>query len=154
MKTCNRCKQEKPLSEFNKKRKSGVQPYCRPCQGEYQREKYGSHTGYVRNLEVIYRSRRKRKEALIQWLYEYLSTHPCVDCGETDIRVLEFDHVLEKSFDISEAIRWVSPVEKIEKEVEKCEVRCSNCHRIVTHERGQTWRWKYYHNLHLEEEAI
>jgi hypothetical protein len=69
------------------------------------------------------------------------STHPCVDCGQTDIRCLEFDHVRgEKSEEISRMLQNL-PWSVIEAEIAKCEVRCANCHRIKTLERGRWWRF-------------
>jgi hypothetical protein len=78
-----------------------------------------------------------------QKLYIYLSKHPCIDCGETDLRVLEFDHLRgNKSANIARllhnAVSWAT----IEKEIAKCEVRCANCHRIKTNERGNWWRFE------------
>jgi len=69
-------------------------------------------------------------------LAEYLSDHPCVDCGESDPVVLEFDHrdVAAKSFMIADAVRNGTSVATIMAEVEKCDVRCANCHR------RRTWR--------------
>ena len=76
----------------------------------------------------------------MQRLHFYFSVHPCVDCGNTDIRVLDFDHVYgEKGGNISRMIQG-SPWLAIEAEIAKCEVRCANCHRIKTIERGQWWR--------------
>ena len=68
---------------------------------------------------------KKRRYSL-----EYLSSHPCVDCGETNPVVLEYDHRRDKKFNIGTAISssnlsW----EKIKLEIEKCDVRCANCHR-------------------------
>lgn len=75
---------------------------------------------------------RRRKARL--YARQYLKLHPCVDCGERDVRVLEFDHIdpKEKKFNIS---RWCSDggnLKTLEKEIKKCQVRCSNCHRIRT----------------------
>lgn len=149
MKTCNRCKETKPVSEFNKKRESGVQPYCRPCQGEYQREYYESGRGAV--LENIYGNRKKRKKDIRLFLGDYYATHPCVDCGETDITVLDFDHLLEKNFGINKAIADVMSIDKIKAELENGEVRCSNCHRRITAERSRNWRWRYKNGFSIDE---
>jgi hypothetical protein len=74
-----------------------------------------------------------------QRLYAYLSEHPCVDCGETDVRVLEFDHVRDnKSANIAGLLNNAVSWSTIEKEIAKCDVRCANCHRIKTNERGRT----------------
>ena len=148
MKTCNRCKEEKPLSEYNKKRVSGVQPYCKPCQGEYQRENYENVRPQI--LENIYGNRKKRKTVIRSFLAEYYSSNPCVDCGETDITVLDFDHLLEKNFGINNAIRDTIPVERIKAELEQGEVRCSNCHRKVTAERTRNWRWRFKNGFSIE----
>lgn len=76
-------------------------------------------------------------------LRAYLLKHPCVDCGQTDVRVLEFDHVRGKSESITNLLKNTAPWEMIEAEIVKCEVRCVNCHRIKTSERGNWWRHSF-----------
>jgi hypothetical protein len=57
----------------------------------------------------------------------HLLTHPCVDCGETDLDVLEFDHrePRKKKFLVGRA---PTPL-LARREIEKCDIRCANCHR-------------------------
>lgn len=141
MKTCNRCGENKPLSEFNKKRASGVQPYCRPCQSSYQKDNYEGTR--IARLENIYDNRKKRKTTIRLFLAEFYTAHPCVDCGETDLTVLDFDHLTEKNFGLNKALGDAMPLDKIKEELEHGEVRCANCHRKVTAERSRNWRWRY-----------
>ena len=68
----------------------------------------------------------------LQKVVNYLKEHPCVDCGETDPIVLEFDHIRDKHKEISRLISDGVSFEMIQKEIEKCEVRCANCHRKRT----------------------
>jgi len=75
------------------------------------------------------------------WIAAYLAEHPCVDCGEADIAVLEFDHVRgEKLFGIGRGGKNHG-LDIIKDEVAKCEVRCCNCHRRVTQKRSGSWRY-------------
>jgi hypothetical protein len=69
---------------------------------------------------------------------EYLLTHPCVDCGETDPVVLEFDHLRDKLGNISAMYghAWRS----ILAEIAKCDVVCANCHRRRTARRVGAFR--------------
>lgn len=63
----------------------------------------------------------------------YLQEHPCVDCDEDDLRVLEYDHVRgTKESEISTLLRQ-SDMGRIAAERAKCEVRCCNCHRRRSH---------------------
>lgn len=58
----------------------------------------------------------------------------CVDCGYKDHpEALDFDHLPEfiKSANISNLIHR-GPWSAIEAEISKCEVRCANCHRVMT----------------------
>lgn len=79
-------------------------------------------------------------------LFDYLITHPCVDCGETNPVVLDFDHrnPTEKEFGIGGAGLLFRSWQKVFVEIEKCDVRCANCHRIKT-AKEQSWykalRW-------------
>jgi hypothetical protein len=50
--------------------------------------------------------------------------------------VLEFDHLHSKDFNISDAARKGVSMKKLNAEIAKCEVRCSNCHRRKTYERS------------------
>lgn len=70
---------------------------------------------------------------------QYLREHPCVDCGEKDIMVLEFDHQRDKLMDISTLIRRGS-LQTVKNEVAKCEVRCANDHRRKTAKDFNHWR--------------
>lgn len=76
-----------------------------------------------------------RRNNIREFLWDYKSSHPCVDCGESDPVVLDFDHVGEKSFDISSAYPRARGIKSVLAEIEKCEVRCANCHRRKTHAR-------------------
>ena len=68
---------------------------------------------------------------------EYLRRRCCVDCGEWDPLVLEFDHRGRKSKAVADLVRSTVSWKRIEQEMAKCEIRCANCHRRKTaRERG------------------
>ena len=75
------------------------------------------------------------------WLFDYLSSHPCVDCGETDHRVLDFDHRdrTTKHANVSYLL-CSAGFERLKAEVAKCDVRCANCHRRKTAKDGNFYR--------------
>ena len=82
-------------------------------------------------------------------LCEYLSKRKCVDCGEKNIVVLEFDHIENKVKEISRLIRnnaWGIVL----KEIEKCEVVCSNCHKIRTAIEQNWYKLRYKKEKEVE----
>ena len=80
----------------------------------------------------------KARKITKDFVYDYLSKHPCVDCGEGDVVVLDFDHVKgEKVSDVSRLANVGARLWKLINEIDKCEVRCANCHRRVTHKRRE-----------------
>lgn len=58
----------------------------------------------------------------------------CIKCGEKDYVVLEFNHICgaTKLFNIGKTKGKSKSWKTILKEVEKCEVLCANCHKLVT----------------------
>jgi len=100
---------------------------------------------YEANKEAIKKKKIAREKKLMSslkaWLLKYLKEHPCIDCGETNPIVLEFDHVKDKEFSIGDAIRRRISLVRVIAEVEKCSVRCANCHRVKTYrDAGRTHR--------------
>lgn len=78
----------------------------------------------------------KQKAALAKYIQEYKERHPCMDCKTSyPYYVMDFDHVRGKKHkNVAELIPTLSK-KKIDEEIAKCEVVCSNCHRVRTHMR-------------------
>lgn len=86
--------------------------------------------------EEIQRCVKKKREYRVRnksYVESYFSQHPCVDCGESDIDLLDFDHVRgEKLANVSDLVFKAVSINKLQLEIDKCDVRCSNCHRKIT----------------------
>jgi hypothetical protein len=129
-KHCSKCKLDKSTTEFNL-RSGKLQPYCKDCNKQYQREHY------LRNKEKYIKESVERKRAYRQEMYELLkefANDGCEQCGETDFACLDFDHIDQttKLFAISAGIGSQYSVERIKAELLKCRVLCANCHRKHT----------------------
>src|SRR5438309_822971 len=136
-KTCPGCGETKALEEFNFKYKElgKRQIRCRKC----TRLQLKRH--YRENLAYYIRKAKKRnakvRELHRRNLLDYLATHPCIDCGESDVVCLEFDHVRGEKIRAIAAMIGSFSWGAIERELNKCDVRCANCHRRKTaKERG------------------
>jgi hypothetical protein len=87
------------------------------------------------------RARKQRRTAENQaWIIVYLQAHPCVDCGESDPIVLEFDHLRDKERNVSALVLGGWEWARVLEEIEKCEVVCANCHRRRTARRTNSYR--------------
>jgi hypothetical protein len=128
-KRCGKCRDIKPLSAFSKssRAKDGLQAQCKQCAAAY----------FQANRATIIPQIRVRvarvKVEVRQAVWDYLLTHPCVDCGESDPVVLEFDHVRgEKRDAVQELVGDGHTLRIVMAEIAKCDVRCANCHRRKT----------------------
>ena len=138
MKSCSRCKKEFKEEEFRimNARLNKRQPMCDPCLSEYNKEywvKVKDRRNPIKNSNT-----KKRRLVVIDFIVSYLKNHPCVDCGEKDIVVLEFDHLKDKKNNVSSMIQGGNSIETIQKEINKCEVVCANCHKRRT---AKTFNW-------------
>jgi hypothetical protein len=136
---CRVCKVEQPLSAFPFRSQSRRvrQWICLACQREVSRAWYLRRSP---NAKRVGGYGRKVREKLAARIDNYLEDHPCVDCGESNLIVLDFDHLRDKRGDISNMVRDGSRWEQIAEEMEKCEVRCANCHARVTASRVGAYR--------------
>jgi hypothetical protein len=129
---CRECQVDKDYLSFAWKVKNKrKQTICKDCQSTYRREHYEQNRSkYIEKAKII-----RRKDQLVrrQLILEYKQTHPCVDCGECDPVVLDFDHINgKKLFNIAEATSRVCSLVNLHLEMQKCVIRCANCHRRKT----------------------
>lgn len=135
MRRCTSCGQSKPVEEFAQRHQTTgtLQSWCRACHAAKDRLRYSSLEDDARSLR---RSReRARKAATKQRVDAILAASGCVDCGERDPIVLEFDHVGPKLASVSVMVRQGLSWARISREIAKCEVRCVNDHKRVTAQR-------------------
>jgi hypothetical protein len=140
MKTCSQCNETLSLEEFQNKARSkdGKHNMCKPCKRGYDKQYYQKTPSRVQYLKEA--SEAQRREA-IRWVWDYLADHPCVDCGESDPIILEFDHVQGIKIDSISALTKKGSIKNIELEITKCQVRCCNCHRRMTATRGNWYSY-------------
>ena len=137
-KRCSTCHEVRPLDDFNVRRAAhdGRQDRCRDCARRWYLQNKNEHMRRVRD-----RNKRVRAENQ-ELLANYLLAHPCVDCGEADVRVLDFDHEdpAKKTQEVGRLSTFGLPWSRILTEIEKCSVRCANCHRRRTSAMSGWWR--------------
>lgn len=120
---CSKCTANKSEDEFNFRNRANAH--------------YQNNPDQYKN-----RARRRSHDAQTS-LLNYLKSHPCVDCGEDDPIVLQFDHVNGKKFKAvttlaNHGYSWST----IENEISKCLVRCANCHARETARRSNAFRYR------------
>lgn len=142
MKICSICKALKGSEDFhvNKSKRDGRQTKCKPCSSALTKVYYEANRTKLRS-QISSRNKILRRENQYR-LLEHLQKHPCVDCGETDPVVLDFDHVRgTKVRDLCRMAAWGTSAEKLAEEMNKCEVRCANCHRRKTAKQKKFFRY-------------
>jgi hypothetical protein len=132
MKACTVCGEVKALDEFNNRKRStdGKASACKLCRRRYDNSRYADSDS---RKDQIRRSNARRALENSKFVRNYLTNNPCVDCGEPDPELLEFDHVTGKKIaGVGRLVHQAMSLEKIKQEIAKCEVRCLHCHRKRT----------------------
>ena len=111
MKRCSKCKKEKKLSEFYDKGKENRKAaYCKGCFNAYCIERW-----------------REKKRTAIQY-----KGGKCKECGYNKCQnALEFHHRKEEKKELTWNKMRLYGWDRMKKELDKCELLCSNCHREV-----------------------
>ena len=121
--TCTVCGATKDASEFvtNRRKANGKSNECKDC----RRTRNNTRKYSSKNCKGLYNRQLVRDAKSV----------PCMDCGESYPHyVMDLDHVRgEKRFMLSQA--YSQSTEDVLNELAKCDVVCSNCHRIRTFNR-------------------
>ena len=130
---CSACGQDKVAADFSfsDSTRRLLNSYCRTCHAAYRRAHYlANKPDYIRRAIAQVKARRVQNRRMV---LDYLRTHPCVDCGLATPAALDFDH-RDRKTKLSEvgkmmvSKRWP----RVLAEIEKCDVRCVNCHHRKT----------------------
>ena len=147
VKRCYRCRKIKSVDLFhnNVARKDGKQSFCKPCHNTINVDRYYSNRKKYLSMITINKRRRVLKN-YVRIIIEYFSK-PCADCGKINHpSMMVFDHVdpskknrIAKSEGVFRFVRNGYSWSKILEEIEKCEVRCQNCHFHKTSRDFKYW---------------
>ena len=137
---CRNCRIDKEDKEYYVRYNGKLDRMCKCCHREYRKEHY-------KNNKKAYKKKAKKNRELStkkyrEYVWDHLKNNPCVDCGESNILVLDFDHRdrSEKKHNISHL--WDRGGKVLRDEIDKCDVRCANCHRIKTAKENNSWKYK------------
>ena len=123
--------------------KTRIQKYCSPLCRHKQwtddnREQLNENVRKYRaeryKREGQWRDEGIKAKELKAWMIE-LKSKPCSDCGNTfDSCCMEFDHRIDadKKYNLGSMFSHHYSKDLIQKELDKCDLVCSNCHRIRT----------------------
>lgn len=124
-KICTKCQRELPLDMFRWKNKSANKKHsqCKECQSKQEKIHYEDRK------EAVLARTLNAKERNFEYIKQQKSCG-CAKCGEKRFYVLDFHHKNpeEKEYNIN-TMRVSYSLEKIQAEIDKCVVLCSNCHR-------------------------
>ena len=99
----------------------------RACRRKWYAENKKSEKGHI----------KRRKLKIKKWFWEYKSGLRCSKCGENHIATIDFHHrIKNKEKGISRMVADGYSIDRIQKELEKCDVLCANCHRKVHFKNG------------------
>lgn len=151
-KHCGGCDKDRHIDDFSKNRtkKDGRQQWCKGCHRDHH------VTYYPKNKERFRAYDLALTETLRDVVWAHMTANPCVDCGETDPVVLDFDHVRGvKAFNISVVMAKAAVSKRtLEEEIAKCDVRCANCHRRKTAADGGFWKTKRVASSKAEQQSL
>lgn len=113
-KKCSKCGRELPLTEYYSRGGGRLRSECKECHKTYVKEKYQERKNIIGEVKTAI---------------------GCEKCGEKRSYVLDFHHKdpTIKDADIARMTSNKNKIEDIQKEIDKCVVLCSNCHREFHH---------------------
>ena len=132
-KHCTLCKNDLPITEFNKNKakKDGFQNVCRSCSRQRARKYHAENRD--KHLKVN-RENKKRYKARNRAMVNEAKAGGCVACGEKTLCCMDLHHLdsSTKEFNLAEIARGeITGMKRIERELAKCVCVCSNCHRKI-----------------------
>lgn len=128
-KKCSKCNIEKDNTEyfFRNKEKEILHSICKDCKREIDRKSYTKNSNDRQNK--IRESAIRNREKLFLYVDTLRKNSKCSKCNDSRHYVLDFHHLRDKKKQVMEFVNSGCSLELLKKEIEKCILLCSNCHR-------------------------
>ena len=129
-KLCTDCREILPIDQFskNKQKKDGLNYRCKTCQRIYFKNHYQNNKQYY--IDKASEQTEKYLEIIEEVKQDKLKGG-CSVCGVYHPAILDFHHIDPTKKDFTIAQSRTKSKEKFLRELDKCIVLCSNCHRIL-----------------------
>jgi hypothetical protein len=158
-KRCYKCEETKATTDFGKdsSRADGLNPLCKPCNKtkhtkfraenrEAVRASYAKWYAKPENKAKVHYKTAKHNQERADLLIDRFKSAPCFDCKQSfPTCCMDFDHRpgVDKVFELNYRAMKSFSLDSIIEEIAKCDLVCSNCHRIRTKTRNQVGRRSY-----------
>jgi hypothetical protein len=109
---------------------AGCEVVCANCHRR-RTARRGAWRRVAADLAAV-RWRSNAQERNVRFALATLAASGCVDCGEADVCVLDFDHVGSKTRSVMELAHREVGLGRLRQEIGRCLIRCANCHRRRT----------------------
>jgi hypothetical protein len=77
--------------------------------------------------------RRQIRDRNREYVRKIKESNPCTDCEQFyHYSQMDFDHIDFKKQNIAKLVNSEASIKTIKQEIAKCELVCSNCHRLRT----------------------
>lgn len=130
-KFCCICKIEKELTTDNfgilKRSQDGFAYRCKECKRNYDNAYFKCMSKERKNQKSSVQN--ARNQVIKNTIREYKASKGCFFCSEKEVCCLDCHHKGDKKYNISDMIAGNFSINNIMKELEKCVIICSNCHR-------------------------
>ena len=128
MKTCTKCGNPQEDSEFffKNEAKDIRHSACKTCKRAHDKNAYNTQPNRQAKIRKNALLSIERAKTIVRRVKKQ---NFCKKCGEGRWYVLDFHHIGDKDINISEMVARGSSLTRIKKEMKKCNILCSNCHR-------------------------
>lgn len=130
LKQCIKCKEWKEEDEFSWKNKSQRKRHsqCKECRRKADNQRYKEDE---KRKEAVKEVHRNQVKILRNFVQSIKKSSKCAICGDDRWYVLDFHHLSDKKFTISQKIQEGCSINTLKEEIAKCIVVCANCHREI-----------------------
>lgn len=99
--------------------------------------KAASKRHYLENKAKYLERNTLYRANISKFVRQLKESSPCADCSKSfPYYVMDFDHMENKKFEVN-FLASSGRIGALKREIEKCEIVCSNCHRMRSHARLQ-----------------